>query len=96
MMNEISSKSLIKRNYVCVDCGFTIKNPRLFLEHRRDAHEENLTIHQCSLCLYASKHLQKLFRHQRTVHRSSKPMDHGENSSNFVSARNLHTNKINE
>ena len=59
----------MSRNYFCVDCKSTTRNPRLYLEHRRDFHKEPMSIHACSFCVYASKHSQKLARHLRTVHR---------------------------
>lgn len=59
----------MSRNYFCVDCKSTTRNPRLYLEHRRDFHKEPISIHECELCVYASKHSQKLTRHLRTVHR---------------------------
>lgn len=59
----------MSRNYYCVDCKSTTRNPRLYLQHRRDFHNEAISIHECELCVYASKHSQKLARHLRTVHR---------------------------
>lgn len=59
----------MSRNYLCVDCKSTTRNPRIYLEHRRDFHKEPISIHECDLCVYASKHSQKLARHLRTVHR---------------------------
>lgn len=60
----------MSRNYFCIDCKSTTRNPRLYLEHRRDFHKEPISIHECELCVYASKHSQKLARHLRTVHRN--------------------------
>lgn len=65
---EIKSAGM-SRNYFCVDCKSTTRNPRLYLEHRRDFHKEPISIHECEYCVYASKHSQKLARHLRTVHR---------------------------
>ncbi|XP_031639825.1 RE1-silencing transcription factor B-like [Contarinia nasturtii] len=65
---EIKSAGM-SRNYFCVECKCTTRNPRLYLEHRRDFHKEPISIHECKLCIYASKHSQKLARHLRTVHR---------------------------
>lgn len=65
---EIKSAGM-SRNYFCIDCKCSTRNPRLYLEHRRDFHKEPISIHQCNLCIYASKHSQKLARHLRTVHR---------------------------
>lgn len=59
----------MSRNYFCIDCKCSTRNPRLYLEHRRDFHKEPISIHKCDLCVYASKHSQKLARHLRTVHR---------------------------
>lgn len=59
----------MSRNYFCVDCKISTRNPRIYLEHRRDFHRDSMTIHKCTLCVYASKHSQKLTRHMRTVHR---------------------------
>lgn len=59
----------MSRNYFCVDCKCTTRNPRLYLEHRRDFHKEPISIHECEFCVYASRHSQKLARHLRTVHR---------------------------
>lgn len=65
---EIKSAGM-SRNYFCIDCKCTTRNPRLYLEHRRDFHKEPIAIHECEYCVYASKHSQKLARHLRTVHR---------------------------
>lgn len=59
----------MNRNYFCSDCNLSTLNPRLYLEHRRDIHGDSLTIHECDLCIYATKHSAKLARHRRTVHR---------------------------
>lgn len=59
----------MSRNYYCIDCKISTRNPRVYLEHRRDFHQDSMTIHKCKLCVYASKHSQKLTRHMRTVHR---------------------------
>lgn len=59
----------MSRNYFCVDCKISTRNPRIYLEHRRDFHRDSMTIHKCTLCMYASKHSQKLTRHMRTIHR---------------------------
>lgn len=60
----------MSRNYYCIDCKISTRNPRVYLEHRRDFHQDSMTIHKCKLCVYASKHSQKLTRHMRTVHRN--------------------------
>lgn len=59
----------LNRNYFCIDCNRVTRNPTLYLEHRRDYHGDPISIHKCDLCVYASKHSQKLTRHRRTVHR---------------------------
>lgn len=67
---EQNIKSIkMSRNYYCADCKCSTRNPRVYLEHRRDFHRDSITIHKCTLCMYASKHSQKLTRHIRTVHR---------------------------
>lgn len=63
----------VKRNYACSSCDFFTQNPRQYLHHLRDAHEERVTIHECSNCLYASKHYQKLVRHTKMVHGTEPP-----------------------
>lgn len=59
----------MNRNYPCIDCNLSTQNPRLYLQHRRDNHGDVFTIHECDLCIYATKHSTKLVRHRRTVHR---------------------------
>lgn len=59
----------MNRNYYCTDCNASTQNPRLFLGHRRDYHGDSISIYECDLCIYASKHSQKVARHRRTVHR---------------------------
>lgn len=68
---QLSSVTVAHRNYICMDCNCVTQNPRVYLEHRRDIHHETLSIHQCELCVYASRHAQKLARHRRTVHRDT-------------------------
>lgn len=58
----------IRRNYSCVTCHFFTQNPRHYLYHLRDVHKEKVKIYECSNCLYASKHFQKLLRHVKMVH----------------------------
>ncbi|XP_019873723.1 uncharacterized protein LOC109601872 isoform X2 [Aethina tumida] len=58
----------VKRNYPCGRCSFFTQNPRLYLTHLRDDHNEKVKIYECPSCLYASKHYQKLLRHQKMVH----------------------------
>ncbi|XP_055381830.1 putative uncharacterized protein DDB_G0282133 isoform X2 [Condylostylus longicornis] len=61
----------IKRNYSCSSCTFFTQNPRYFLTHLRDKHGEKIVINECRLCLYASRHYQKLVRHMKMVHGST-------------------------
>ncbi|KAI5704842.1 hypothetical protein M8J75_009341 [Diaphorina citri] len=58
----------IKRNYACNACDYFTQNPRTYLHHLRDVHFEKIKIYECSSCLYASKHSQKLQRHIHMVH----------------------------
>uniref|UniRef100_A0A8D8V6Q7 RE1-silencing transcription factor n=1 Tax=Cacopsylla melanoneura TaxID=428564 RepID=A0A8D8V6Q7_9HEMI len=58
----------IKRNYACNTCDYFTQNPRTYLHHLRDVHFEKIKIYECSSCLYASKHSQKLQRHIHMVH----------------------------
>lgn len=60
----------IKRNYTCTHCKYFTQNPRHFLQHLRDVHNEKVRIYECPNCLYASRHFQKLLRHMKMVHRS--------------------------
>ncbi|XP_017060488.1 uncharacterized protein LOC108100890 [Drosophila ficusphila] len=58
----------IRRNYSCNQCTFFTQNPRSHLSHLRDVHGERIVINECKLCLYASRHFQKLVRHMKMVH----------------------------
>ncbi|KAH8234015.1 hypothetical protein KR032_010517 [Drosophila birchii] len=58
----------IRRNYSCNQCAFYTQNPRSHLSHLRDVHGERIVINECKLCLYASRHFQKLVRHMKMVH----------------------------
>ncbi|XP_069963462.1 uncharacterized protein [Bactrocera oleae] len=58
----------IKRNYSCSYCTYFTQNPRYHLTHLRDVHGEKIVINKCKLCLYASRHFQKLVRHMKMVH----------------------------
>ncbi|XP_064541191.1 zinc finger protein 142-like isoform X1 [Drosophila montana] len=58
----------IRRNYSCNACAFFTQNPRSHLSHLRDVHGEKIVINECKLCLYASRHFQKLVRHMKMVH----------------------------
>lgn len=63
----------VKRNYTCsnANCDFFTQNPRVFLYHLRDVHQERVRVYECPDCSYASKHLQKLLRHRKMVHGSN-------------------------
>lgn len=58
----------VKRNYACAKCPYYTQNPRSFLHHQKNVHAERLKVYECSHCLYASKHSQKLQRHVHMVH----------------------------
>lgn len=60
----------VKRNYACSKCSYYTQNPRSFLHHQKNEHAEKLKVYECSYCLYASKHSQKLQRHVHMVHES--------------------------
>lgn len=60
----------IKRNYACTKCSYYTQNPRSFLHHQKNVHAERLRVYECSHCLYASKHSQKLQRHVHMVHQN--------------------------
>lgn len=62
----------VKRNYACSKCAYYTQNPRSFLHHQKNVHAERLKVYECSYCLYASKHSQKLHRHVQMVHQSNK------------------------
>ncbi|KAJ3634226.1 hypothetical protein MTP99_011128 [Tenebrio molitor] len=63
----------VKRNYSCSACDFFTQNPRHYLHHLRDVHEERVRIYECPNCLYASRHFQKLLRHSKMVHGDDEP-----------------------
>lgn len=65
----------IKRNYSCAACDYFTQNPRHFLYHQRDVHNEKVKIYECPNCLYASKHFQKLVRHTKMVHGAEATVD---------------------
>ncbi|XP_055839568.1 uncharacterized protein LOC129907406 isoform X2 [Episyrphus balteatus] len=70
----------IKRNYSCSYCTYFTQNPRYHLTHLRDVHGEKIVINKCKLCLYASRHYQKLVRHMKMVHGSTEGIagNHGQ------------------
>jgi len=61
----------IRRQYNCNqgDCDFKTVNPREFLYHRRDVHDQKVKIVECPFCVYACQYLQKLQRHMLLVHK---------------------------
>lgn len=65
----------VRRNYSCNACDYFTQNPRHFLYHQRDVHNEKVKIYECPNCLYASKHFQKLVRHARMVHGAETTQD---------------------
>lgn len=70
----------IKRNYSCSNCEYFTQNPRHYLYHLRDVHNEKVKIYECPNCLYASKHFQKLLRHTKMVHGSTEGVEVPENT----------------
>ncbi|XP_077495926.1 uncharacterized protein LOC144106854 [Amblyomma americanum] len=71
----------VRRTYTCAECGLVTKWPREFLSHRRDVHEDCISIHECAFCEYASKEPQKLRRHCNIVHKEEM---YGEKSQHLV------------
>lgn len=65
---EFLPQTRVKRNYSCSSCEFATQNPRIFLYHLRDEHDQKFKIYECPRCLYASRHSQKLHRHMHMVH----------------------------
>lgn len=68
----------IRRNYSCGNCNYFTQNPRHFLYHLRDVHQEKVRIYECSNCLYASKHFQKLLRHTKMVHGNNENIEYND------------------
>lgn len=62
----------IRRQYSCTDCDFRTVNPREFLYHRRDVHNQKVKIVECPYCVYACQYFQKLQRHILLVHKLGK------------------------
>lgn len=77
----------VKRNYSCSTCDFFTQNPRHYLYHLRDDHNEKVKIYECPNCLYASKHFQKLLRHTKMVHGISDGIEVVDNGSANKRAR---------
>lgn len=107
--NDAAAKDLpdckVKRNYTCSNCDFFTQNPRVFLYHLRDVHQERVRVYECPHCLYASKHFQKLIRHTNMVHDSIKAAElkakkspHAGSSSSSVSfaANTVATSSVEE
>lgn len=65
----------IRRNYSCGSCDYFTQNPRQYLYHLRDDHNEKVRIYECPNCIYASKHFQKLLRHSKMVHGSTEGVE---------------------
>lgn len=70
----------VRRNYTCPSCDFFTQNPRLYLYHLRDVHNQKIRVYECPNCLYASKHFQKLLRHSKMVHGTSEGVNPAETS----------------
>ncbi|KAH8327552.1 hypothetical protein KR074_005231, partial [Drosophila pseudoananassae] len=79
----------IRRNYSCNQCAFFTQNPRSHLSHLRDVHGERIVINECKLCLYASRHFQKLVRHMKMVHGCSDDGGTSGSSGQMKGKRNL-------
>ena len=67
--NTSLAPTKIRRQYSCSDCGFRTVNPREFLHHRRDVHNQKVKIVECPYCVYACQYFQKLQRHILLVHK---------------------------
>lgn len=65
----------VKRNYSCPQCEYYTQNPRFYLYHQKQVHNQKIKIYECASCLYASKHSQKLQRHIHMVHIMGKKKD---------------------
>uniref|UniRef100_A0AAR5QJC9 C2H2-type domain-containing protein n=1 Tax=Dendroctonus ponderosae TaxID=77166 RepID=A0AAR5QJC9_DENPD len=70
----------VRRNYTCPCCDFFTQNPRLYLYHLRDVHNQRIKVYECPSCLYASKHFQKLLRHSKMVHGTSEGVNAADTS----------------
>ncbi|KAI0213740.1 hypothetical protein LSAT2_001191 [Lamellibrachia satsuma] len=57
------------RTYRCHRCSFHTNQAKLFLYHQRDEHGDLITIYPCDNCEYASKYKNKLYRHNKLVHK---------------------------
>lgn len=61
----------IRRHYTCAECDLKTTNPREYLHHKRDVHNEKVKIVECPHCQYACQYSQKLQRHVLLVHKIS-------------------------
>ncbi|CAG9814202.1 unnamed protein product [Phaedon cochleariae] len=77
----------VKRNYTCAECDYFTQNPRVYLYHLRDAHDEKVKIYECPNCLYASRHFQKLLRHKKMVHGEQQVRDEEEEEEDTMVGR---------
>lgn len=68
-LNPELAPTRIRRQYACSDCDFRTVNPREFLYHRRDVHNQKVKIVECPYCVYACQYFQKLQRHMLLVHK---------------------------
>ncbi|RWS11843.1 zinc finger protein Xfin-like protein [Dinothrombium tinctorium] len=68
-LNDNLAPTRIRRQYTCNDCGIRTVNPREFLYHRRDMHNQKVKIVECPYCVYACQYFQKLQRHILLVHK---------------------------
>lgn len=68
-LNPELAPTRIRRQYTCSDCDFRTVNPREFLYHRRDVHNQKVKIVECPYCVYACQYFQKLQRHMLLVHK---------------------------
>lgn len=106
--NQELAPTKIRRQYACteIDCDFRTVNPREFLYHRRDIHNQKVKIFECPYCVYACRSLQKLQRHMLLVHKLetsiTPPTDNGsivkqqnqtQQSSNSSNKKDLSTKK---
>ena len=74
----------IRRQYTCTDCDFRTVNPREFLYHRRDVHNQKVKIVECPYCVYACQYFQKLQRHMLLVHKLETTITPPIENSSFV------------
>lgn len=99
VMNGDDDKDLpqckIRRNYSCSHCTYFTQNPRHFLYHLRDVHQEKVKIYECPNCLYASKHFQKLLRHMKMVHGNYDSLEFSDVSKSKLHKKKKHSEIVN-